>query len=75
MTLTDIVALLVILLVVGAAVAYIVREKRRGAVCVGCPMGKSCAQKCQAQAAETGTCPCATIPTVTERGTHDAEDV
>ena len=44
MNLTDIVALLVVLLVVGAAVAYIVREKRRGVVCVGCAVGKSCAE-------------------------------
>lgn len=52
----DMVALLVLLIVVGAAVAYIVREKRRGVKCIGCSVGKSCSQN--AKAAYAGGCSC-----------------
>ena len=31
-----------IVLVVGGAVAYIIRHKKRGGRCIGCPDGKSC---------------------------------
>ena len=58
MSTTDIVALLVILACVGAAVAFIVREKRRGVKCVGCAVGKSCAQKQKAAMAADGACSC-----------------
>lgn len=42
----DYIALAVIALIVGAAVFYIVRAKKRGAKCVGCPYSKQCADKC-----------------------------
>lgn len=35
----------VILLIVGGAVAYIIKEKKKGAVCVGCPHAGECAKK------------------------------
>ena len=31
-----------IVLVVGGAVAYIIKHKKRGGRCIGCPDGKSC---------------------------------
>lgn len=37
------VAVLVIL--VGAAVIYIVREKKRGVKCIGCPYAQQCASR------------------------------
>lgn len=40
--LVNIVVILIILALVGGAIAYIVKEKRSGAKCVGCPYGKSC---------------------------------
>jgi len=40
----------VIALIVGAAVFYIIRAKRRGEKCVGCPYAKQCGKKCD------GTC-------------------
>lgn len=43
----DVIVLIVIAILVGAAVAYIVKEKKRGAVCVGCPHAGQCAKKCQ----------------------------
>lgn len=37
----------IIILVVIAAVAYIVKEKKRGVKCIGCPMAGQCTQhKC-----------------------------
>ena len=34
---TNIIVGLIILIIVGAAVAYLVRAKRKGVKCVGCP--------------------------------------
>ena len=42
----DYIAILAILLIVGGAVFYIVRAKRRGDKCIGCPHAKECAGKC-----------------------------
>lgn len=39
---TDIVALVVILAIVGLAMFYIIRAKRRGVKCIGCSAGDSC---------------------------------
>lgn len=55
MTITDIVIGLIIVLAVGAAIAYIVREKKKGVMCIGCPEGGTCARKGK------GGCSC-TIP-------------
>ena len=55
MTLTDIIAIAVIAAVVGIAVAYIVRQKKKGAKCIGCPYAESCAKK-----AKEGSCSCST---------------
>ena len=40
--LTDIIIIVSILLIIGGAVAYIIKEKKRGNKCVGCPHSKSC---------------------------------
>ena len=42
----EIIALIAIVLIVGGAVAYIIRAKRRGQKCVGCPYSKECGDKC-----------------------------
>ena len=39
---TDLIALLILVLILGLAVAYIVKAKRRGVKCIGCPAGGSC---------------------------------
>ena len=46
MTPAEIIALVVIGLLVGGAVAYIIRAKKRGQKCVGCPYSKECGNKC-----------------------------
>ncbi len=38
----DIIALIVIAVIIAAAVAYMVKAKRRGVKCIGCPAGGSC---------------------------------
>ena len=55
MTATDIIAIAVIAAVVGIAVAYIVRQKKKGAKCIGCPYAESCAKR-----AKEGSCSCST---------------
>ena len=48
----DILLILILLLIVSAIVFYLIREKKRGAVCVGCPHAKQCAR------AKSGGCSC-----------------
>ena len=43
---TDIIVIAIIALIIGAATFYIIRAKRRGAKCIGCPYAKSCT-KCK----------------------------
>lgn len=45
MKLIDIILLIVILAIVGAAVAYIRKAKKNGVKCIGCPAGCSCSEK------------------------------
>lgn len=53
MTVTDIVIVMVLLAIVGIAAGYIIKEKKSGARCIGCPDSKTCAHKC---AGCNGTC-------------------
>ena len=53
MTTIDYIAIAASLLIVGAAVFYVIRAKRRGEKCVGCPYAKQCAHKCGGCAAST----------------------
>ena len=46
MTLVDYIAIAAIVLIVGAAAFYIIRAKRRGDKCVGCPYAKQCGGHC-----------------------------
>ena len=46
MVTADYIAIAVIALIIGAAVFYIVRARRRGEKCVGCPYAKQCGGKC-----------------------------
>ncbi len=46
----NIVVIAVIVLIVGLAVAYVIKEKKKGVKCIGCPNAKTCSmaqkQKC-----------------------------
>lgn len=48
MTLTDIIVIIAIVLIVGGASFYIIRAKRRGQRCIGCPDAKTCSGNCSA---------------------------
>ena len=42
---TNIVIISILFVIVGGAIFYIVKEKKKGAVCIGCPHAGSCASK------------------------------
>ena len=42
---TDFIIAILILLIIGAAVVYIVKAKKDGVKCIGCPEGVNCPQK------------------------------
>ena len=46
MGIVDYIAIAATALIVGAAIFYIVRAKKRGQKCVGCPYAKQCSGKC-----------------------------
>ena len=50
----DYIAIAAIALIVGAAAFYIIRAKRRGEKCVGCPYAKQCSGKCGCRQSKTG---------------------
>lgn len=41
----NIIAVLVILLIVALAACYVIRQKKRGAKCIGCPAGCNCGKQ------------------------------
>ena len=43
----DFIVVAIVVVLLGAAVSYIIKEKKRGAVCIGCPHAGQCAKKCQ----------------------------
>ena len=38
----DLVVILALVLVLGGAIAYVIREKKKGRKCIGCPYADSC---------------------------------
>lgn len=56
MEIAEIIAIIVSLMIVGCAVLYIVRAKKKGARCIGCPHGASC------PSAKNGQCSCQKNP-------------
>ena len=43
---TDIIVIAVVIAVIGLAAAYVIRQKKRGVKCIGCPGSKSCRGGC-----------------------------
>ncbi|MBQ9142421.1 MAG: FeoB-associated Cys-rich membrane protein [Lachnospiraceae bacterium] len=59
----DLILVIVLLMIVGAAVIYIVKEKKKGVKCIGCPAAGACAHahKCNGGGCsghEDGDCQC-----------------
>lgn len=83
--LSDIIAAIVVLAIVGGAVAYIVKQKRQGVKCIGCATGKAaCAHAAASAGAGTagtasaiGTyacaCGCSSVDDMVARMTEAAE--
>ena len=40
----DYIVVAIILIIVGVAIAYIVKEKKKGTKCIGCPAAGNCAR-------------------------------
>ena len=38
----DLIVIAIVLLIVGAAMAYIIKEKKKGTKCIGCPSAGTC---------------------------------
>ena len=45
-SMTDVLIVLILLTVVGGAIFYIVKEKKKGTKCIGCPHSGTCGGKC-----------------------------
>lgn len=54
MNTTEIIAVIAIVLIIGGAVAYIIKAKRNGQKCIGCPYSKQCGGKCNGAVVTTG---------------------
>jgi hypothetical protein len=55
MKLADIIVIAVIVLIIGAALMYIIKAKKSGKKCIGCPYGDACSSK---KASGEGSCSC-----------------
>lgn len=49
----NILVIAIIILIIGLATAYIVKSKKKGIKCVGCPYAETCSKN-----AEKGSCDC-----------------
>ena len=58
MTGTDFIVIAVILLIIGAATAYIIKAKKSGKKCIGCPDGCSCGKAQGGCSGCNGGCSC-----------------
>lgn len=52
----DIIAALVLGAILGGAIAYIVRAKKKGVKCIGCPNGTACGGNCAGCSGNCGDC-------------------
>lgn len=44
---TDLIAGAVVIAIIGGAIGYIVKSKKNGTKCIGCPMSKNCNSECK----------------------------
>ncbi len=43
---TDIIVIAIVIVVIGLAAGYVIRQKKRGVKCIGCPDCKNCQGGC-----------------------------
>ena len=54
----EIIAIVAIVLIIGGAIGYIVKAKKSGVKCIGCPNWRDCAKKAQEESEKTKLCCC-----------------
>ncbi len=52
----NILLMVVLLFLIGGAIAYVVKAKKKGVKCIGCPAGASCRKKDNSESGCRGTC-------------------
>lgn len=72
--LVDIVLIIIIALVVGAAALYIYKEKKKGVKCIGCPYAKQCGGKCCGGGSVNAVFPYPTEAKQFEEATKEADE-
>ena len=66
---TDLIALVVLVVILGAAALYVYKEKKRGVKCIGCPAGGNCSTStCGGHCASCGGCANQTNQTTPNNG-------
>ncbi|MBQ6625236.1 MAG: hypothetical protein IIX39_05405 [Clostridia bacterium] len=45
----EIIAIIAIALIIGLALAYIIKEKKNGKKCIGCPYSDQCSGNCKSE--------------------------
>ena len=57
----NIIVILIVAIIVGVAIAYIIREKKRGVKCIGCPAAATCPNsgKCMGNCGDNTDTQCA----------------
>lgn len=55
MRIEDIILIVILVAILGGAITYLVRAKKKGVKCIGCPSGSECASK---QKNASGGCGC-----------------
>ena len=68
---TDFIIIAVLVLIIGAAVVYIIKEKKKGVKCIGCPAGGSCLGAHKKGSGCNGSCgSCSSCSGTDECGCH-----
>ena len=52
----EIIAIIAVVLVIGGAVAYIIKAKKSGKKCIGCPDSSTCSGKCSGACSSCSAC-------------------
>ena len=69
----DIIILIAILLIIGGAVAYIIKAKMSGKRCIGCPESATCKSSCSGSCS-TCSCGCGTKLQTAENSAENTAD-
>ncbi len=50
----NVIAILILAVILGIAIGYLYRAKKRGETCIGCPYAKQCGGKCSSCQSQSG---------------------